>query len=98
MAGLVTFALDSVRSFAGSVAWAPLVQFSKSSILNLFKEIEVGQLTIKEKDGSTTVCGKPATDNEDWPVTSLNILREAFWLRLALFADMVSGLAVILFP
>lgn len=90
MTSFVSSALDSLRSFTGSVAWAPLVQLSRSSILSLMKGIEVGQLTIREKDGTETLCGKSAEGRDPWPVTSLNVVREAFWLRLAFFADMVS--------
>jgi hypothetical protein len=90
MAGIVTATLDSLRSYAGSVAWGPLVRTSRAAILSMLQGIEVGQLTIREKDGSETICGKSYEGREPWPVTRLNVLREAFWLRLALFADMVS--------
>ena len=90
MAALVTSVLDSLRSFTGSVAWGPLVQISRSSILSLLQGIQVGQLTVREKDGVETVCGNLATDEESRPTASLRVLKEAFWLRLALFADMVS--------
>jgi hypothetical protein len=98
MAGLLTSFIDALRSYTGSVAWAPLVQFSRSSILNLLKGIEIGQLTVREKDGSEIIYGKPGSGEDLWPVASLNILREAFWLRLALFADMVSWPAVCCSP
>jgi hypothetical protein len=90
MAGIVTATLDSLRSYAGSVAWGPLVRTSRAAILSLLSGIEVGQLAVREKDGSETICGKSGNGREPWPVTRLNILREAFWLRVALFADMVS--------
>ena len=90
MASLVTSVLDSLRSYTGSVAWAPLVQLSRSSILSVLSGIERGTLTIREKDGTETVCGGRPVGREEWPVSSLKVLREAFWLRVALFADMVS--------
>lgn len=92
MAGLVTATLDSVRSFTGSIAWAPLVRVSRAAILSLLTGLEVGQLTIRDKDGTETICGRPAAADggEPWPTTQLTVVREAFWLRLALFADMVS--------
>ncbi|ETN41895.1 uncharacterized protein HMPREF1541_03834 [Cyphellophora europaea CBS 101466] len=84
-------AIDAVRNYTGSFAWGPLVQLSRSTILNLLKSIEVGQLTVRDTDGTTTICGKVPKDGENAPVSSLRVLRETFWLRLALFADM--GLA-----
>ena len=90
MSSLVTSALDTLRSYTGSVAWGPLIQISRSSVLSVLKGIEKGSLTIREKDGSETLCGKATTGFEHWPVANLTVLREAFWLRVALFADMVS--------
>ena len=90
MTGLVTFALDTLRSYAGSVAWDPLVQASRSSILALLRTIEVGQLNILEKDGREVVCGNATLSRSEVPVARLKVLKDAFWLRLALFADMVS--------
>lgn len=90
MTSLVTFALDTLRSYTGSVAWGPLVQFSRSSIFRVLSGIETGTLTVREKDGSETVCGKPPIGMGPWPAASLKVMREAFWLRVALFADMVS--------
>ena len=86
----MTSLLNTARSLTGSIAWSPLVQLSRASILNLLKGIEVGQLTVKEKDGTETVCGNASIGRTVLPVTSLKVVHEAFWLRLALFADMVS--------
>lgn len=90
MTSLVNFALDTLRSYTGSVAWGPLVQFSRSSILNVLSGIDTGTLIVREKDGSETICGKPPMGMGPWPMSNLKVLREAFWLRVALFADMVS--------
>ena len=89
MSGLVTSLLDSARSYAGSIAWGPLVQVSRASILSVLKGIQIGQLTIKEKDGTETICGRADLGRTAFPVTTLKVVRDAFWLRLALFADMV---------
>lgn len=85
MSGLLTAALDRVRSYTGSVAWGPLVNFSRATILSTLQGIQIGQLTVIERDGSRTICG-----TSQGPSTELYVKREAFWLRLALFADMVS--------
>ena len=39
-------------------------------------------------DGTEIVCGNMKQANNR-PVVSLRVLRDAFWVRLALFADMV---------
>lgn len=88
MAGILVSTLDAVRSYTGSFAWAPLIQLSRSAILSLLKSVEIGQLTVRDTDGTVTVCGKQPQAGHDAPVTSLNVVRETFWLRLALFADM----------
>jgi hypothetical protein len=92
MAGVITSLLDSARGYAGSIAWSPLVQLCRTSILNLLKGVELGQLTIKEKDGTETICGRADLGRVALPITSLKVVREAFWVRLALFADMVGPL------
>lgn len=88
MVGLISSALGTVRSYAGSFAWGPLVSVAKSGILGLLRKIERGQLTIIEDDGTITVCGNAASGAHDDPITSLEVKRDTFWLRLALFADM----------
>jgi cyclopropane-fatty-acyl-phospholipid synthase len=87
MSGYLTSAIDALKSYTGSLAWGPLISLSRSTILGLLKSIQVGQVAVKERDGTVTVCG--ASDNG--PLTTLEVKRETFWLRLALFADM--GLA-----
>lgn len=78
-------ALDRLRSFTGSIAWGPLVNLSRSLILSTLSGIRVGKLTIHERDGTQTICG-----GLEGPITALHIRKDVFWLRLALFADMVS--------
>ena len=88
MKGILLSTLDAVRSFTGSFAWGPVIQLSRSAILSVLKSVEIGQLTVRDTDGTTTVCGKKPQAGDDAPVTSLDVVRETFWLRLALFADM----------
>lgn len=89
MTSLFSSTLDSVRSLAGSIAWKPLVNVSRSGVLSLIQQIEVGKLTIHESDGTETRCGEVEVKDSSRPVTELKVLREAFWVRVALFADMV---------
>ena len=73
-----------------------MVQISRSTVLSLLQRIEVGQLLVTDTDGSITTCGH--IDGRDQvPRTGLKVLKEAFWIRLLLFADMVR-LELIFFP
>jgi len=92
MTSLVTSALDQVRNYAGAVAWGPLVQASRQLVLSLLSQIEHGTLTLVEKDGTSSVYGETGKD-EAQPVAHLRVIRDSFWLRLALFADMVRDVA-----
>lgn len=89
MLSLVTGALDALRAQVGSVAWGPLVTTSRNAVLSLLQQIEIGRLLVVEEDGSETVCGKKVA-SKTVPATELKVHRETFWVRLALFADMVS--------
>lgn len=88
MTSFMLYALDRVRSGARSVGWEPLVSTSRHGILSLLSQIKVGKLTVLERDGTETVCGKGEEADRNLDV-SLRVLRDAFWLRLGLFADMV---------
>ncbi|KAI9821691.1 MAG: hypothetical protein M1827_002272 [Pycnora praestabilis] len=78
---------NAARAYAGSLTWGPLVQLSRKAVLTLFKRIENGQLIIKDADGTFTYCGA-AKMKEGRIRTQLNVLKETFWVRMFLFADM----------
>ncbi|SLM36348.1 S-adenosyl-L-methionine-dependent methyltransferase-like [Lasallia pustulata] len=78
---------DALRGYAGSVSWGPLVTFSRNQVLSLLCRIEIGQLVVTDKDGTVTICGSP-TPKDGTPKTELKVHKEAFWVRLLLFADM----------
>jgi hypothetical protein len=86
---VVTTTLDSIRWYAGSLAWGPLVRISRTVILSLLGRIEKGILVIRENDGIETVCGSSLSKIETGPRIELRVHRESFWVRLLLFADMV---------
>lgn len=92
MASFVTSAVGRARSYAGAIAWEPLVKTTRHSILSLLSQIKFGRLTIIERDGTQTVCGA-AKGQGNIPETSLRVVRDAFWLRVAFFADMVRCVA-----
>jgi cyclopropane-fatty-acyl-phospholipid synthase len=89
MSSLVSSAFDTLRAQVGSVAWGPLVRLSRKAVLSVLQQVEVGRLLVQEHDGSETVCGKKSASSAA-PATELKVHRETFWVRLALFADMVS--------
>jgi hypothetical protein len=93
MSALVSSALDTLRGYTGSTAWAPLVRISRAAVLSLFHRIEFGCLLLTDESGEQTRCGRDAGLGSHVcttpPRTELKIKREAFWVRLALFADMV---------
>lgn len=76
---------EGLRRYAGSVAWGPMVDISKSTITSLFQAIEHGQLILVDHKGRRTTYGTAGTG----PSTELQIHKESFWVRMLLFADMV---------
>lgn len=86
----------AIATYAGSFAWPPLLSLSRTAILSLLRNVQVGSLQVTDTDGSITICGSPrlATDNDSEksvytiPHTELKVLSDMFWVRLLLFADM----------
>ncbi len=85
---ILTNSFDSLRSYAGSLTWSPLVRFSCGAVLGLLRRIVVGQIVITDSDGMVTLCGAPRI-KDGTPRTELRVLKETFWVRVLLFADMV---------
>ena len=77
-----------MRSYLGSFTWGPFVKLSRSTVLGLLSRIEVGQLVLRDSDGAVTMCGQSGIEAAS-PHTELRVLKEAFWVRVMLFADMV---------
>ena len=80
--------LDAIRAYTGSVTWRPLVNLSRSAVLSLLRRVQVGQIVVVDVNGTVTICGS-RQPKDGTPSTELRILKEAFWVRLLLFADMV---------
>lgn len=78
---------DSLRGFAGSFTWGPLLRTARYGVQSLLERIEVGELVITDEHGVVTRYGKAGAS----PRAELKINKETFWVRLMLFADMVSG-------
>lgn len=88
--GAANAALDTIKGAIGSTAWGPLVRLSRTAVLSLFRQIQKGQLVIRDVDGRQTICGKGAHNGSiQLPETTLTVLRESFWVRVAFFTDMV---------
>ncbi|KAJ9644749.1 hypothetical protein H2199_003712 [Coniosporium tulheliwenetii] len=85
LSNTIVFRFNALRSYAGSLAWDPLVKLSRSLTLALLQRIQTGQLTITDTDGQIYHCGiaLPST-----PCTTLHVYKNLFWVRLLLFADM----------
>ena len=88
---IVSRTFDSLRSYVGSITWGPLVGLSRSTLLGLLSRIEVGQLVLRDSDGTVTICGQPGIKDAS-PRTELRVSKEAFWVRVVLFADMVGDM------
>lgn len=88
---IVSRTFDSLRSYLGSFTWDPFVKISRSTVLGLLNRIEVGQLVVRDSDGTVTICGQPGIKDAS-PRTELRVVKEAFWVRVMLFADMVGDL------
>lgn len=85
---IVSRTFDSLRSYVGSFTWGPFVTISRSTVLGLLGRIQLGQLVVKDCDGATTICGQLGKEDGS-PHTELRVLKESFWVRVMLFADMV---------
>lgn len=90
MASLLLGAFDHVRTAVGYFAAGPTTNLARQLILSVLRKITIGQLVIEEK-GITTLCGTTnlAVGSRPLPATVLHIRNDAFWLRVALLADMV---------
>ncbi|KAL2050226.1 hypothetical protein ABVK25_009587 [Lepraria finkii] len=84
---IVSRSFDSLRIYVSSFTWRPLVKLSRSTVLGLLGRIEIGQLVVNDCDGTGTIFGGSG-DKDGSPQTELKVLKEAFWVRVMLFADM----------
>jgi len=93
MSGFFSSALDTLRGYAGSTAWVPLVRISCATVLSLLRRIEFGCFCITDETGSETRCGSDLGLGSHVystpPRAGLNVKPEVFWVRLALFTDIV---------
>jgi cyclopropane-fatty-acyl-phospholipid synthase len=76
---------NALRSYTGSLAWSPFVQFSRNTCLSLLSRIQIGKLEIIDTDGETYTLGG---NDDSKPQAVLRVHKDTFWVRLLLFADM----------
>lgn len=86
---VVSRSFGSLRTYVGSLTWGPLVRLSRGMVLGLLQRIELGRIVVTDSDGTVIVCGVAPT-KAGWPQTEIKVLKETFWVRVLLFADMVS--------
>ncbi|KAE9371221.1 cyclopropane-fatty-acyl-phospholipid synthase [Stipitochalara longipes BDJ] len=94
---------DLLRGAIGGVTWGPALTISKAAVTSLLSRIDIGQLTIKDQTtGQTTSYGQKIAKEHSKMSNGVNgtkksggvkrvelvVKREAFWVRLFLFADM----------
>ena len=85
---LVSRAFDSWRTSIEWITWGPLVRFSRRTVLAVLSRIEVGAVVVIDSDGTATHCGE-AGESPKGPRAELRVVKDAFWVRALLLADMV---------
>jgi cyclopropane-fatty-acyl-phospholipid synthase len=84
LAGITTSVLSTITS----QTWGPLLNLCKNGTLSELQDIKIGKLVVFE-GGSSKASHVFGSDKEGVPVAFLDVHNEKFWVRLALFADMV---------
>ena len=79
---------DLVRTTAGSLSWGPMLNISRTATCAILSRVEHGRLVITDTDDTVLRFGDTQADPQG-PKVELKVHREAFWVRLFLFADMV---------
>ena len=82
--GAATTLLNSVST----QAWEPLVSLCRNGTLSQLQNIRIGKLAVYESS-SSKASANFGVEKEGLPLAVLNVHDERFWVRLALFADMV---------
>jgi cyclopropane-fatty-acyl-phospholipid synthase len=80
----------TVLNTISTQTWDPFVSLCKNGTLSQLQGIKIGKLLVSEEAESkaSLVFG---SDEGDGPTASLHVNSEKFWVRVALFADMMSG-------
>lgn len=84
----VTGPVATIWNGVASQAWEPLVSVCRNGTLAQLQGIKSGKLVLYE-NGSSKASAVFGAEAPGCPVAVLNVHDEKFWVRLALFADMV---------
>lgn len=57
-------------------------------MLAVLSRIELGRIVVIDSDGTITYCGEPGESSKG-PNAELRVVKDSFWVRALLFADMV---------
>ena len=79
---------ESWRTSVAGITWGPLVRFSRSTVLAVLSRIESGRIVVVDGDGTTIHCGE-VNESSKGPNAELRVVKDSFWVRALLFADMV---------
>jgi len=81
---------DLIRSTIGGFSWGPALSVSKAAVKSLFGRIEIGSLVVVDNaTGQTLTYGEKADQSGGGGLQAkLVVKKDAFWVRLFLFADM----------
>lgn len=80
--------VSAILNTITSQAWQPLVTACKNGTLAQLQNIRIGRLVLFE-GGESKASNVFGSDKEGVPVAYLDVHDDKFWVRLALFADMV---------
>jgi len=84
----LTGAASSVLSTITTQAWNPLVNLCRHATITRLLNLRLGKLVLFE-GGSSEASAAFGKGEEGLPVAFLHVHDEKFWVRIALFADMV---------
>jgi cyclopropane-fatty-acyl-phospholipid synthase len=81
-------AASTILNSVATQAWEPLVSLCRNATLSQLQKIRIGKLAVYESS-SSKASANFGVEKEGLPLAVLNVHDERFWVRLALFADMV---------
>jgi cyclopropane-fatty-acyl-phospholipid synthase len=100
----ITYGTDLFRSALGGLSWGPALSISKAAVTSLFARIEDGTLILtNEATGKSQVYGQKIAKETSKMTNGTNgtskkgsgrgkveltVLKDTFWIRTFLFADM----------
>ena len=92
--------LQALSGYVASYGWGPLLSVSRSTVLSLLSRIQIGHLSVADVDGKVSAYGHKKTANGEseksvysLPNVELTVHKDVFWVRMLLFADMVTFMA-----